>query len=61
MELNRQTKAMEIEAGEIPCYLILFCISLKKETHWMSNSVGKVSNKLSLFKELAHEGSISLS
>jgi len=46
---------MESVAGEIVCYRILACISLKMELHWRSNPVGKVRKNLPFFKELAYE------
>lgn len=40
---------MEVVAGESAFYTLLAFISIKMETHWRSNSVGKVCyNLLSL-------------
>ena len=54
-EFRRRTKVMENVAGEIACYRILACISLKMELHWRSNPVGKVRKNLPFFIELAYE------
>jgi len=41
---------MEIPAGEMACYRILFNITLKMESHWRLNSLGKVRKNLPFFK-----------
>jgi len=48
------TKTMEILAGEMACYRILFNITLKMEPHWRSNSLGKVRKSLPFFKGLVY-------
>lgn len=45
---------MEILAGEMACYRILFNITLKMEPHWRSNSLGKVRKSLPFFKGLVY-------
>ena len=45
---------MQILAGEMACYRILFNISLKMESHWRSNSLGKVRKNLPFFKGLVY-------
>jgi putative transposase len=56
-EFKRRTKPMEIVAGENACYMLLAFISLKMETHWKSNPIGKVRKNLPFFKRLAEKNS----
>jgi putative transposase len=52
-EGKRQTKPMEIVAGERSCYTLLTFVCLKMELRWRSKPIGKVTNNLPLFKRLA--------
>jgi putative transposase len=45
-EFKRRTKTMEIIVGENACYVLLDFTSLKMETHWRSNPIGKVRKNL---------------
>ena len=51
-EFKRRTKPMEIVAGENACYTLLAFVSLKMETHWRANPIGKVRKNLPFFKQL---------
>ena len=44
---------MGIETVGFACYRLVAFISSKMELQWGSNGVGKVRNKLPVFKELA--------
>lgn len=49
-EFKRRTKSMEILAGEKSCYNLLAFISLKMESYWATNPIGKFKSNLPSLK-----------
>jgi hypothetical protein len=56
-EFKRRIKPMEIVAGENACYRLSAFVSLKAESHWRANPLGKVNANLPFFKEIAQKES----
>ena len=49
-EFKRRTKSMEILAGESSCYNLLAFISLKMESYWATNPIGRFTSNLPSLK-----------